>query len=48
MGISDPKAFVAYSSPAGTTHHVAQVIESSLKNLGYKYGVTDLGKRDDR
>ena len=48
MGISDPKAFVAYSSPAGTTRHVAQVIESTLKDLGYKYGVTDLGKRDDR
>ena len=47
MGISDPKALIVYSSPAGTTRHVAQVIENTLKDLGYKYGVTDLGNKDD-
>ena len=47
MGISTPKAFVVYSSPAGTTCHVALVIENMLKDLGYTCGVTDLGNRDD-
>lgn len=48
MGISDPKALVVYSSPAGTTRHVAQVVVNTLKDLGYKPGVSDLGNRDDR
>ena len=47
MGMSDPKAFIVYSSPAGTTRHVARVIENTLKDRGYKCGVTDLGNKDD-
>jgi len=47
MGISDKKALVVYSSPAGTTRHVSQVIMKTLDPLGYKPRVSDLGNRDD-
>ncbi|MBW2555165.1 MAG: 4Fe-4S ferredoxin, partial [Deltaproteobacteria bacterium] len=47
MGISDKQALVVYSSPAGTTRHVAQVIMKTLDPLGYKPRVSDLGIRDD-
>jgi len=47
MSISDPKALVIYSSPAGTTRQVAQVIITTLKDIGYKPRVVDLGSRDD-
>jgi len=47
MALSDPKALVIYSSPAGTTRQVAQVIITTLKNIGYTPRVIDLGSRDD-
>ena len=46
--ISDIKALVVYSSPAGTTRHVSQVIVTTLKDLEYKPEVIDVGNRDDR
>jgi menaquinone-dependent protoporphyrinogen IX oxidase len=47
MGIGDQKALIVYSSPAGTTRHVVQVIMKTLDSLGYKHRVSDLGNRDD-
>ena len=47
MGISDKKALVVYSSPAGTTRHVVQVITQTLKDLGCQPRMSDLGNRDD-
>jgi len=47
MGISDTKALVVYSSPAGTTRHVAQIIVTTLKDQGYKPEVSDVGNRDE-
>ena len=48
MAMSDSKTLVVYSSPAGTTRHVAQVIMKTLDDLGYQHRVSDLGNRDDR
>ena len=48
MGNSNKKAFIVYSSPAGTTRHVAQVITTALKDLGCKSEVNDLDNRNDR
>ena len=36
MGIGNLKALVVYSSPAGTTRHVAQVIVDALRDLRYE------------
>ena len=47
MENSDQKALVVYSSPAGTTRHVVQVITQTLKDLGCQPRVSDLGNRDD-
>lgn len=48
MGKSDQKGLVVYSSPAGTTRHVSQVISNTLKELGYESVVYDLGNKDER
>ena len=48
MENSNQKAFIVYSSPAGTTRHVAQVIATVLKDLGCKSEANDLGNRNDR
>ena len=47
MENSNQKALIVYSSPAGTTRHVAQVIETVLNDLGCKSEVNDLGNRND-
>jgi ferredoxin/flavodoxin len=47
MGNNDKRALIVYSSPAGTTRHVVQVIMKTLDSLGYKHRVIDLGNRDD-
>jgi len=48
MKKSDQKTLIVFSSPAGTTRHVAQVISNSLKDLGYEPTVYDIGDRGDR
>jgi menaquinone-dependent protoporphyrinogen IX oxidase len=47
MENSNQKALVVYSSPAGTTRHVAQVITQTLKDLGCQPRVSDLGNKID-
>ena len=47
MEDSKVKSWIVYSSPAGTTRHVAQVVEKQLKELGYEPELFDLGKKDD-
>ena len=47
MENNDKQTLIVYSSPAGTTRHVAQVIMKSLDSLGCKHRVSDLGNRDD-
>jgi len=47
MENNDKRALIVYSSPAGTTRHVAQVIMNTLNSLGYQHRVSDLGNRDD-
>ncbi len=46
MGKRNQKALVVYSSPAGTTHHVAQVIINTLKDLGCDPGAYNLPLND--
>ena len=48
MGNNDKQALIVYSSPAGTTRHISQVIMKSLQHLDYQPGVNDLGNRNDR
>lgn len=48
MGKSNQKAFVVYSSPAGTTRHVSQVIINTLTDLGYEPKAFNLGDRTNR
>ena len=48
MENNDKQALVVYSSPAGTTRHVSQVIATALNDLGCKSEVNDLGNRNDR
>lgn len=40
-------AMIAYCSPAGTTRHVARVIEETLEEMGGKAMMLDLGGRED-
>ena len=47
MGTGKIKHMIVYSSPAGTTRHVAQVVEKKLKELGCEVEIYDLGNRDD-
>ena len=48
MGNNDKQALIVYSSPAGTTRHISQVIMKSLQHLDYQPWVNDLGNRNDR
>ena len=48
MGKRNQKAFVVYSSPAGTTRHVAQVIINTLNDLGCEPRAYNLGDRTNR
>ena len=41
------KIFIAYCSPAGSTRHVATVIEGSLISLGSEVHCLDLGEKGD-
>jgi ferredoxin/flavodoxin len=41
------KAVIVYSSPAGTTRHVAEVVKSSLDDMGCLTEMFDLGKPKD-
>jgi len=41
------KDFIVYSSPAGTTRHVAEVIKSTLENTGCSSEIFDLGNCED-
>jgi ferredoxin/flavodoxin len=41
------RSWIVYASPAGTTRHVAQVVEEQLKKLGCEPEMFDLGKKDD-
>lgn len=41
------KPWIVYASPAGTTRHVAQVIENQHEKLGYEPELFDLGNKDD-
>lgn len=41
------KAIIIYCSPAGTTRHVAQVIEDQIKASGSDVTILDLGERGD-
>ena len=47
MQLKDLKSMVVYSSPAGTTHHVARVIADALKGAGSEAQLLDLGRRSD-
>ena len=47
MQDSKVKSLIVYSSPAGTTRHVAQIVGTQLEKLGYEPEVFDLGKKDD-
>lgn len=40
------KAAIVYCSPAGSTRHVAEVIETELRNAGRRITVVDLGKNE--
>ena len=41
------RSIIVYSSPAGTTRHVAEVVKSSLDNMGCLTETFDLGKPED-
>ena len=41
------RSIIVYSSPAGTTRHVAEVVKSSLDNMGCLTEIFDLGKPED-
>ncbi len=47
MQLHDLKSLIVYSSPAGTTRHVALVIAAALKAIGSDATLLDLGKRED-
>ena len=47
MQLKDLKSFIVYSSPAGTTRHVALIIAGTLKGIGSDAHLRDLGKRSD-
>ncbi len=47
MKDSKVKSLIVYSSPAGTTRHVAKVMEKKLKEQGYEPDLFDLGRKDD-
>jgi ferredoxin/flavodoxin len=42
-----PKSVIVYSSPAGTTRHVAEVIKSMLNDAGCLSEIFDLGEKED-
>jgi ferredoxin/flavodoxin len=42
MGGSGNRVFIVYFSPAGSTHHVARVMEKRFKELGIKPSIFDL------
>jgi len=41
------RSIIVYSSPAGTTRHVAEVVNSSLDDMGCLTEIFDLGKPED-
>ena len=47
MQLKDLKSFIVYSSPAGTTRHVALIIAGALKEIGSTAHLRDLGKKSD-
>lgn len=47
MQLKDLKSFIVYTSPAGTTRHVALIIAGALKEIGSNAHLTDLGKKSD-
>ena len=47
MKDSKVKSLIVYSSPAGTTRHVAQVVGTQLEKLGYEPELFDLGRKGD-
>ena len=47
MQLKDLKSYIVYSSPAGTTRHVALIIAAALKAIGSDATLLDLGKRED-
>jgi len=48
MKMNNLNTMIVYSSPAGTTRHVSQVIYNTGKDLGYEPKMFDLGNRDER
>jgi ferredoxin len=48
MQAGDITSYIVYSSPAGTTRHVAMIIAGTLKEMGSHAHVWDLDKRSDR
>ena len=47
MPLSEYKSIIIFCSPAGTTRHVAHVIAHTLKNLGQRPVLIDIGSNDD-
>ncbi len=41
------RSIIVYSSPAGTTRHVAEVIKTMLEDTGCSYEIFDLGRKED-
>jgi ferredoxin/flavodoxin len=41
------KSVIVYSSPAGTTRHVAEVIKTMLDDMGCRPEIFDLGRKED-
>ena len=47
MAKNNKKVFIVYFSPAGSTGHVAKVMETSFNDLGTEVSVFDLEKKKD-
>ena len=47
MQLKNLKSYIIYSSPAGTTRHVAVIIAGALREMGSHVHVWDLGNRSD-
>jgi len=46
LNMKKKKVFIVYFSPAGSTRHIAEVIEKQFQALGAEVSSFDLGKRD--
>jgi ferredoxin len=47
MQLKDLKSYIVYSSPAGTTRHVALIIAGALKEMGSTAHLRELSKKSD-